>query len=100
MTLQKNNLGAKRRSKDKLAEQLLQAADGIDDLHNDAVRLWKQTEFRHLGLHDRLKLTRNLIETAKNVLSQAERGITGLLPRAEFSAPLLLVFELVVILNL
>jgi hypothetical protein len=75
-----NSLGAKRRSKDKLAEQLLQATDGIDDLHNDAVRLWKQTEFRHLGIHDRLKSTSNLIEQAKSVLSQVERDINGLLP--------------------
>jgi hypothetical protein len=69
------NVGRDHQPRDMGTEHLLKAASSINKLHAEAVRAWGQGGFKDLSVTERLKTGTDLLQSAKDILSEREAYI-------------------------
>jgi hypothetical protein len=69
------NVGRDHQPRDVGTEHLLKAASSINKLHDEAVCAWAHGAFKDLSVTERLKTGTDLLQAAKNTLSEFETYI-------------------------
>src|SRR5438309_1951044 len=87
------NVGRDHQPRDMGTEHLLKAASSINKLHAEAVRAWSQGAFKDLSVTERLKTGTDLLQSAKDILSECEDYINK--TPSEYGLPHLGAFKVI-----